>query len=41
MDMIFGIVITLFMGVFAFYSCVIVEEERRGEWKGIDADEGD
>ena len=31
MDMIFGIVITLFMGVFAFYSCVIVEEERRGE----------
>tara|TARA_B100000902_G_C27229387_1_gene873977 strand:+ start:1274 stop:1396 length:123 start_codon:yes stop_codon:yes gene_type:complete len=31
MDMFIGIVITLFMGVFAFYSCVMVEEQKRGE----------
>jgi len=31
MDMLFGIVITFFMGVFALYSCVIVEEQKRGE----------
>lgn len=31
MDIFIGIVITLFMGVFAFYSCVMVEEQKRGE----------
>ena len=30
MDVFIGIVITLFMGVFAFYSSVIVEEQKRG-----------
>ena len=31
MDIFLGIVITLFMGVFAFYSSVIVAEQKRGE----------
>tara|TARA_B100001113_G_C20517515_1_gene365786 strand:+ start:125 stop:247 length:123 start_codon:yes stop_codon:yes gene_type:complete len=31
METLFGIVITLFMGVFAFYSCVLVEEKKTGK----------
>jgi len=31
MNTFIGIIFTIIMGLFAFYSCVIVEEQKRGE----------
>jgi hypothetical protein len=31
MEIFIGVIFTLFMGVFAFYSCVILEEQKTGK----------